>query len=361
MVFEENSDLIYQIGLWLSIAIVAAIIILMMFVIMLRIKLIYTRHRREKFLAVWQPILLSTVATEIPELNRPISRIDRLPFFLIWIQCYEDNIGNEAALQRLRILFKQSGMVEKASKMIRKMKARSRLIAIIALGYLREESEWDEIYRIAASPDPFISLVAGHALSHIDKTKAAPAFIKLIEKHPDWPSTKIAKILNELGPENISEPLIQLVLAAPAELQASLIPFLATCKKEIALPVARNLLLQETKDDARIAPCLRVLGTFQDSADLTTIRAYLSHQRWHIRAQAATCLGKTGNEHDEQPLLELLKDKQWWVRYRAAQALACLSSMNPQKLLTYKQSINDNYGQDILTQVIAEIDSNHHA
>ena len=347
---EENTDLIYQIGLWSSIAIVIAISLLMVFVIILRGRLIYTRYRQNKFLSNWQPLLRSTAEAEIPKQIPSIGKANRFLFFAIWIQCYEKNIGNEVALDRLRTLFIKAGMRSNARAMIRVMNTRNRLAAVIALGYLHDISEWDELHRIASSPDPFISLVAAHALSHINETKATPIFIQLIEKHPDWPTTKIANILHEFGAERISEPLVQMVLSASSERQDSLIPFLAACKKEIAQPIIHNL-LKENKDDLLIAPCLRVLGGFLDVEDLPTIRTYLNHPRWHIRAQAAVCLGKMGNDNDEQPLLKLLKDKQWWVRYRAAQALAKLPTMNRQKLLAYKNSLDDKYGQDILTQV----------
>lgn len=359
MDLEKNTDLIYQIGLWLGVAIIATICVLMIFVTILRLKLLYSNHRSNNFLNTWQPLLESASNNGLPDILPAITRLDRFKFLALWIQCYENHSNNEESLGRLRTLLTKTGMVTHARKMIRTAMTRSRLTAVIALGYLQNEQEWDELHKIASSPDPFISLVAAHALVHIDKTKATPIFIDLIKKHLDWPATKVASILETLGPELITEALIDMILSTSSEQQAALIPYLSTCEKEATQSVVHKI-LQTTENDSLIAPCLKVLAEFGDKQDLSTIRSYLNHELWHIRVQAAICIGKTGNIEDEGALLELLRDKHWWVRYRAAQALAKLPFVDRQKLLDYKNTLDDNYGKDILTQIIAETDSNHH-
>ena len=79
-----------------------------------------------------------------------------------------------------------------------------------------------------------------------------------------------------------------------------------------------------------------------------------SSDLWHVRMHAATALGRFGGEPEIEILTLLLKDREWWVRYRSAQALASMPFLNIQNLEVIRDSINDKFAKDILNQVITE-------
>jgi hypothetical protein len=54
----------------------------------------------------------------------------------------------------------------------------------------------------------------------------------------------------------------------------------------------------------------------------------------------------------------MLGDSQWWVRYRAARALAHLPWMDDERLRHIKGTLTDRYARDILHQVMAELELN---
>jgi HEAT repeat protein len=62
-----------------------------------------------------------------------------------------------------------------------------------------------------------------------------------------------------------------------------------------------------------------------------------------------------GDPEDEARLIPLLSDKEWWVRYRAAQALSQLPSMREPRLRVIQAEQPDPFARDMLTQVMAEI------
>jgi HEAT repeat protein len=97
-----------------------------------------------------------------------------------------------------------------------------------------------------------------------------------------------------------------------------------------------------------------VIGKFRDENDLKLVRQYLAHPRWHVRAHAATCLGRIGTKEDEAKLAALLADSEWWVRYRAAQAIMDLPFSSLERIRQLKEYRNDRYARDILEQVIVE-------
>jgi HEAT repeat protein len=69
---------------------------------------------------------------------------------------------------------------------------------------------------------------------------------------------------------------------------------------------------------------------------------------------AAKALGRIGEQRDTEKLIQLLGDSQWWVRYRAAQALAKLPWINQESLERIQAEQTDRFAEDILEQVMAE-------
>jgi HEAT repeat protein len=70
--------------------------------------------------------------------------------------------------------------------------------------------------------------------------------------------------------------------------------------------------------------------------------------------QAATLLGRMGHAEDAGRLEKLLGDAEWWVRFRAAQALVRLPGVGARNLEQIRMRLIDRYARDILGQVVAE-------
>ncbi len=69
---------------------------------------------------------------------------------------------------------------------------------------------------------------------------------------------------------------------------------------------------------------------------------------------AASALGRLGLTEDVVRLEQTLQDREWWVRYRAAQALACMPFISMDDLRRMSIRSPDPYARDILQQVISE-------
>ena len=69
---------------------------------------------------------------------------------------------------------------------------------------------------------------------------------------------------------------------------------------------------------------------------------------------AARALGRIGNTSDQALLLDLVEDRNWWVRYRAAQALASLPGLSRGDLAAMRARTSDRFAADMLDQVLAE-------
>jgi len=87
---------------------------------------------------------------------------------------------------------------------------------------------------------------------------------------------------------------------------------------------------------------------------LSEVRTLLGHEDWQGRVQAARALGRVGERSDAARLTRLLGDPQWWVRYRAAQALRELPLLAQADLDAVRASLTDRFALDMLDQVLAE-------
>jgi HEAT repeat protein len=166
----------------------------------------------------------------------------------------------------------------------------------------------------------------------------------------DWPAASLATMLAEAGPDAISEPLVRAARIAEGPQAPRFVRLLELVHVDAASPVIRAIL--ETSDDAEaVTACLRVV---QDPALLELVRDRTTDERWQIRLQAVRALGRMGSRSDEWYLVRALEDANWWVRYRAARALAELPAMDAQRLHRLSNTVEDRYGRDMLRQVIAE-------
>jgi HEAT repeat protein len=132
---------------------------------------------------------------------------------------------------------------------------------------------------------------------------------------------------------------------------ARLVRYLELAYNVAALPAARAI-AELSQDPEVLAACLRLLNS---GDDLPVVRECLSHEDSRVRVQAAAALGRLGEDNDEERLVPMLSDREWWVRYRAAQALSRLPHMREPKLKTIQAAQSNPFARDILAQVMAEV------
>ncbi|HZZ65626.1 MAG TPA: HEAT repeat domain-containing protein, partial [Candidatus Baltobacteraceae bacterium] len=111
---------------------------------------------------------------------------------------------------------------------------------------------------------------------------------------------------------------------------------------------------QNVIDPGELAGALKVLAAIGTQDDASLAAKLASNADWRVRVQVANALGALNDASQIPVLTGLIDDTHWWVRYRAAQALAKVSKEDETRLRTILKHITDKYGRDILTQIIAE-------
>jgi HEAT repeat protein len=310
-----------------------------------------TESRRRAFVATWRPrlaaIALDGDARGLDGLPR-LERRDIGMFLREWIAIHE--ALDKASCRGLQALSQRLGLGDTALRLLRRRRLHDRLLGTVALGHVGDPRHWDVLAAETRSPSLPVSLAAARALVRLDPLRAVTELMPMIEQRDDWPGTRIWPLLQEAGPDAVTAPLVEALRRGGAREKARLARFLPLADEATAIALVREL-LREAVSEPVIASCLAVVDSPEE---LPIIRGLTSHPRWHIRMLAAKALGRLGEREDEALLTSLVGDAEWWVRYRAAQALVSLPCMRKDQALAIRGALTDRYAADAMDQALAE-------
>ena len=347
MDFLSGADAKLVFAFWLGIVVLCVSVVMLLVIIAMRQAMLRRQRRHEEAAAEWGRVLsgvLQDAAAPVPSLQHG----DVSGFIEAWN--YLHATLPAAGAPALRRAATAAGAEAKLRRHLDRGGFHDRVVAITAIGHLRDHGDFDRVARFLHAPSAIVSLSAARALMQIDAKRAMALFVPQIVERSDWSPSGVVEILREAGPDAISKELGEVALQANAEAAPRLVRFLADISPAEAAPVIRGI-LQTSQDEHLISTCLQVL---EDPGDLQLVRGLLDRERWHVRMHAATALGRLGAKDDEWLLLPLLSDAQWWVRYRAAQALVRLFRLHSQDPGPLREGLADPYARDILDQVLAE-------
>ena len=337
----------FRVGL----AAIGLTLLLVLVIVVLRLRLRRNLRREQDFIARWRPLLLQAVS-EVQPAAQPIdlpalSASDQLFFLKLWNYLQESLRGS--ANDRLNELARRLGCDVAARGLLKNGKRAERLLASLMLGHLRDLPSWEALADQATLPDSLVSLHAARAMTKIDPLRATERLLPLLLTRGDWGITQLAGFLGEARPafglhlaKNIRimnqrywPQALQLADALRLELPLkSMLFILGSCQSVEALVAALHL--------ASGLPLL------------PTVRGFLPHPDWRVRVEVARFLSSFGDENDIPSLRLLLQDKQWWVRYQAAQALVSMPFFGPEALKALRDQTDDALTTGMLDHVLAE-------
>ena len=173
----------------------------------------------------------------------------------------------------------------------------------------------------------------------------------MIDNRRDWPKTRVSVFLRMAGSERISEPMFRAVRAADNAGKTYLLQFAQLVEATVLDALVVDL-ISETNDAGVLNAALKLVSGHSQAPRLA---ALTRHDAWFVRMQAAKVLGRVGGEEHLSLLEALLADREWWVRYRAAQAITALPFLGPNRLRRIRHRQTDHFAADILQQAFAEV------
>ena len=333
---------------WVGVAVAAVTCIMLAVIIVMRQVVLRRERIHASAVAFWREIIVATPADGAGKKMPPLPNRDITGFLEVWNEVHESLRGGTTP--QLARIAHEVGLEKRLSSRLAHGRFHARLVAIIAIGHVRNAESFSRIEKFIDDANPIVSLCVARALMQIDPDKAISKFVPRIASRSDWSQGSIATILEEAGADRVARGLSEATLQANADMAPRLVRFLASVSPESAGPIIRNILLT-SEDGGLISTCLQVMS---NPEDLDCVRPLLAHPRWHVRMQAAVTLGRLGVQSDEQLLVAMLSDRQWWVRYRAAQALMNSGFVDANDMRRILNSQTDEYARDIVRHVLAE-------
>jgi HEAT repeat protein len=343
----DFSESIFSFAMWAMMIIIALTIFIFLQIVGLHIFRIIKKRYSDRFLETCRPIILENIVGATNELPR-VSRLHLYEFLLFWNNL-NDSLRGEARERLIRLGY-ELGLNKVAVRMFKKSNVKKRFMAIATLGHMRDDTAWKDLKAGLSDKNSYLSFATARAMVLIDAEKAMPELIPRMTSRQDWASFNMSGILKAAGTEAISAPLAEAALSASAEDSLCLLKYIDLIDYSSAKRVIMELLESAVVEEV-ISSCLKSL---KDPDALHIVRKYTLHDCWFIRVQAAAALGRIGTEDDKHRLIEMLSDKEWWVRYRAAKALEKMPFFTTQEVESIQADHPDPFSRDILKQAIAE-------
>lgn len=317
-------------------------------VIWMRRQFARTERRREEVFARWRPILFEAIAGGSPCIP-PLPPEDEDAFLLLWVQLLDGIRGPAlAGLSRIGVAVNARAL---ARKRIAGKDDLGRVLALRTFGYLRHPDDLPEVLRWLDDPRSYVSLAAARAAVAIAPELAPDELLPRLAARADWPVPLFATVLAEADPERLSARFAALCSSLPAPTLVRLLPLASLVDARVMHP-ALDRLLSSAQDPEVAAAALKHV---RSPALLEPVRRAATHERWSVRVQAAAALGRIGEPRDREVLVSLLRDKEWWVRYRAAQALTARPFGSPGEIVALAAHLGDRFASDIVQQALAEV------
>lgn len=348
---RSDFDGLTEVVLWSIAAVVVTTLVLFVYTVGLRVATVASDQRRLKFLSQWRSVFAKAMLDlrAATNLRLPYVRhADRIDLLEEWNRAR--SIVDGKAVDNLIALARRTKIPMLARKRLHSRRFRSRILAIQTLGHLRESECRDEIADLLDDNNTALSITAAAALVEIDPDFAVTRIVPVISTRRDWPKNRVSVLLRRIGSDRMSEPLYRAIRSADNKDKTYLLQFARLMEAEI-LDALVDDLIRESNDAGLINAALKLIRGVRG---VPRIASLTQHDAWFVRMQAATVLGRVGQQEHLSLLESLLDDSEWWVRYRAAQAITRLPFMGPNQLRKLRSRQEDRYAADILQQAFAE-------
>jgi hypothetical protein len=346
--FRLPSDIYLLVAFWTGIGALGLTLLVGLQIVWLRLSMLRLQRREQALTLKWRPLLNAAIAGEAVGNLPQLAPRDQLLFMKLWLHLQQAVRGQ--ASEGLNAIARRLGCDEQVRGMLLRGNRAERLLAILALGHMRDKASWGAMARAAHGADSATSVHALWALVQTDAARAAHEMAPLLLRRDDWPLSQLANILQNARAE--WQPVLAGALArlAPGELPQAL-RLMAAMRMDLPQEQLRAYLASP-----ELEVVLAALRLARTPGVLDDVRRHLLSDDWRVRVQAVRALGALGDRSDVARLRGLLSDPQWWVRYRAAQALLALPFLSQGELAELRNA-GDRYAADMIAQVSAEQES----
>jgi hypothetical protein len=307
-----------------------------------------------RFDELWHPWLVrATLDDATLQANLPsLSAGDQWRFLKLWVRFQATVRG--AAQERLRQLGLHLPCAQWARELLNSPHRSEQIFAILTLGYLKDEAMWSALEARLDDSRNSVFIYVAWALLQLSSARATPLVVAQLMRRRDLNLLQTSTVLKPFR-QALHPPLTQGLALVAKSAHASADPWLLKLAYALGVQVENDVLLPLLQPDQPMDILIGALRLLQRPEGLGAVRALSNHPDWQVRTQVAITLSRLGQSDDLDRLLQLLMDPQWWVRYRAAQALAISPFHGRSALQARVAALPDRYAREMAQQVFLEM------
>lgn len=235
----------------------------------------------------------------------------------------------------------QIGVPQRLARQLRWGSSRTRLAAAEALGAFRDPVTLGALRRALDDSDDDVRLAAALSLTAAGDTHEAGEIARKLGLGTREPSLLMLSLFSRIAADRPAEiKILATSQAAHPRVRAAAIETLAKTGDYSLVPMISALAHSADDDSEELPRYLRALGELGHPAAREAVTEALSRPSMAARAAAARAAGQIGLTDIASRLATLLDDPEWWVRFRAAEALIALGE--PGRELLRKAARSDN-------------------
>lgn len=336
---------------WLLACVTVGLVLLLILSLLL---LRWVRWRREPqlqaFQARWRRLLMRCALGDDVQCELPTLRPgERWSFMKLWLHCQMSLHG--PARDRLARLAQTLDCGPMALSRLSSRYAAERLMAILALGFLKDASAQPAVLEQMRSGSSQTALYAARAVLEINARAHADEVVQTLLQRHNLDLSLVSVLLKPFRGQ-LQQALLSQAPAASFS-DDHVLPWLKLARA-LMLQLPSRMLSPFLTDQHSTDVLIAAIRLFQGESGSSLVSAHAQHEDWRVRTQVAQALGQIGTPHDVDVLVHMTTDPQWWVRYRAAQALLRIPGLAPQRVHSLIATTQDRYAANMLAAVMAE-------
>lgn len=310
------------------------------------------RRRKEKIESIWSPVFEGSSA------QRPkLKRHQWAHVLSIWVKLRSES--DQSRSQQLDDIAHEIGL-HKVIATLLKPRSHSiigrpvwfRILAITAAQWLANERIIDSLWGALASNNRAIALRACTSLVSVKAEGFEKAVIKILFRFPEQ-APAISLQIGAAGGGEILHVLEPFLDRLPNYTITNFIVLAERSTDKSLLPLIIEK-LHQYRNSEEAGSLLRAIGNLGGYEQRDQVIPFLNHAIPFLRIQAAKTLGRIGDISDIPLIIPLLSNKNWWFRYRAAEAIINLAGDNYPYLENMIHSEDDPVVTDVIKHVLSE-------
>lgn len=301
---------------WVSVVLGAAALLTMTLLVLVRLMTVRRERRRAARRRELAHQLLSGQLSSAEELKR-------LPRDLVagtFVELIRLVRGDERAAFVAQAT--GLGVPEFLGRRLRRGSPRERLLAAQSIAEFSNEDSTAQLRSALADRNADVRLAAALALAEAGRSSSVDDLVSSLGLGTEEDSTLAVTLFRALSADRLDE-IKALVIAPgmPVPVRLAAIEALAMSGDYSLVPVITQLVIEAPDDAPELPGYLRALGLFAHPAARPAVLNGLGRPSFAARAAAAGAAGRIGLVEFAGRLAQMLDDGEWWVRFRAAEAL----------------------------------------